>query len=120
MVFMMEKDSGNFEYSIDGGEKISSTIGLGHTRWATHGKPSKENSHPHMDNSNTFSVVHNGIIENYNELRKELGLSQEKLANNCELDRTYVASVENGKRNISIITNSEKATPTLTVKTACS
>ena len=36
------------------------------------------------------------------ELRKELGLSQEKLANNCELDRTYVASVENGKRNISI------------------
>ena len=41
------------------------------------------------------------------QLRKELGLSQEKLANNCELDRTYVASVENGKRNISIV-NLEK------------
>ena len=48
------------------------------------------------------------------ELRKELGLSQEKLANNCELDRTYVASVENGKRNISII-NLEKIVNALNV-----
>ena len=48
------------------------------------------------------------------KLRKELGLSQEKLANNCELDRTYVASVENGKRNISII-NLEKIVKALNV-----
>lgn len=48
------------------------------------------------------------------ELRKELGLSQEKLANNCELDRTYVASVENGKRNISII-NLEKIVKALNI-----
>ena len=45
------------------------TIGIAHTRWATHGKPSTINSHPHMDNSKTFSVVHNGIIENYTELK---------------------------------------------------
>ena len=51
---------------------LAGTIGIAHTRWATHGKPSKENSHPHMDNSETFAVVHNGIIENYNDLRKFL------------------------------------------------
>ena len=51
---------------------IKGSIGIAHTRWATHGKPSAVNSHPHMDNSKTFSVVHNGIIENYNELRQFL------------------------------------------------
>ena len=49
--------------------KVTGTIGIAHTRWATHGRPAKNNSHPHLDNSNTFSVVHNGIIENYKELR---------------------------------------------------
>ncbi len=48
---------------------LTGTIGIAHTRWATHGKPSTTNSHPHMDNSKTFSVVHNGIIENYNDLK---------------------------------------------------
>ncbi len=48
---------------------LTGTVGIAHTRWATHGKPSVINSHPHMDNSKTFSVVHNGIIENYNDLK---------------------------------------------------
>lgn len=51
---------------------LTGNIGIAHTRWATHGIPSNENSHPHLDNSKEFAVVHNGIIENYTELRKML------------------------------------------------
>ena len=68
------KDKGRVKnlYNLDGIEDLKGTIGIAHTRWATHGKPSKENSHPHLDNSNSFAVVHNGIIENYSELRNFL------------------------------------------------
>ena len=68
------KDKGRVKnlYDLPGIDSLEGTVGIAHTRWATHGKPSKTNSHPHVDNDNLFSVVHNGIIENYNELREFL------------------------------------------------
>ena len=68
------KDKGRVKnlYDLDGIDNLEGTVGIAHTRWATHGKPSKINAHPQMDSENLFAVVHNGIIENYNELKKEL------------------------------------------------
>ena len=57
---------------VDGGKKLFGTIGVGHTRWATHGEPSDANSHPLLSVSGRIAVVHNGIIENYMEIKEFL------------------------------------------------
>ncbi len=84
----MKKDKGKIEevhmkLNLD---EMPGSIGIGHTRWATHGIPSMYNSHPHFDCNNEIAVVHNGVIDNFLELRKELASKGHKFGSETDTE----------------------------------
>jgi len=86
---------------------VQGTVGIGHTRWATHGRPSDENSHPHPSASGDFTIVHNGIIENYLEVKKEL--EAEGVVFQSETDSEVVAHLLSSLYDGDVVSTIQKA-----------
>ena len=88
-VLKVEKAKGRLQNLIaktENGALLPGTLGIGHTRWATHGEPNDTNSHPHVSQNGKIAVVHNGIIENYLELREFLQQKGVKFASQTDTE----------------------------------
>ena len=89
--------------AILGRDPVNGTYGIGHTRWATHGRPTEENAHPHRDGSGTLVVVHNGIVENYLTLKHELIAKGHTFAS--ETDTEIIAHVIQDELELAVATD---------------
>jgi glucosamine--fructose-6-phosphate aminotransferase (isomerizing) len=87
---------------------LHGSFGIGHTRWATHGRPTEENAHPHRDGSGTLVVVHNGIVENYLTLKNALIAKGHKFVS--ETDTEIIAHLIEDELNLAAHTSSASAT----------
>ena len=111
---IVEKCAGKIselEKQLDGNSHIDSHIGIAHTRWATHGRPSDENSHPHTDCKDEIAVVHNGIIENYLQIRRDLAADGHvfKSTTDTEIIAHLIEKNMNGSPSTSLRTSLEEA-----------
>ena len=104
----IRKSKGRLQTLADlthGGADLEGTLGIGHTRWATHGEPNDINAHPHVSGDGKIALVHNGIIENYLELKEQL--TRQGVAFTSETDTEVVAHL----LRLSLIQISEPTRP---------
>ncbi len=97
---------------FSGKDLVSSDIAIGHTRWATCGKVTDENAHPHVDCSGKIAVVHNGIIENYHELKEELMKKGHRFSSNTDTE-VIPHLIEEYSKSLDFIESVKKATSRL-------
>lgn len=92
-------------HKLEGKTKFETNIGIAHTRWATHGRPTKDNAHPHISYGGNWAVVHNGIIENVNQLKLQLGGVQFKSQTDTEVIAHLLEKHGSGLQSLQQVSN---------------